>query len=293
MTLVSENILIEADFLVDRAFDFERKEFVALAALARKGLIKVYITNTANAEIIARIAEKSKLALSNLNLSESGLLMHIPKFRHLVSAFDKTAVTQHFMQAFDRFKAECLVTLISKEQASSLIFPVTAPGSADLAQLMDQIIRQEECFQKQVILADLFIEDKNADIEQFVCHQLYNSGYLIHSTELEVEIVDVHILAATIQSKKILLLGQDRFIYRIEFAVNALFGFKPLQCSQTDAGKSEVVYQSHDLHQAIFIEIQGKDLPAQHFKISADIPDEIEVVFEEGEYIDWSVKRKP
>lgn len=293
MILALKKLLIDSQFLADRAFDFESKELKSLTALARKGLIQLCLTHAIEAEIRDRIVEKSKVALSHLSLGEAGLLLHIPQFRYFIKSFDKTAVARHFTAAFEQFKSEGRVCVIAHDDLKKQEWSSACSISAlsDLHNTMDLIIRQEESLQQQVRAAERFILEKKEDVEQFITHKLYYSGYLGCSTELEIEIVDSQIIEVNLDRGYILSVDEKSFIYSASFSINAIFGFQPLANELQEDGSNhapnppETVYQHHLLTETICFEINLENFLAQPFKISADMPDEIEVFFDEGEYI--------
>jgi hypothetical protein len=301
MILALKNLLIDPQFLADRAFDFDSKELKSLANLARKGLIKLYVTYAAEAEIRNRIIEKSKIALSHLSLGESGLLLHIPQFRYFIKSYDKTAVARYFIAAFEQFKSDGQIRVISDDDLNRLEWSSAAsmPTWGDLHRMMDLILRQEESAREEVYVAERFIAEKRAEIEQFIAHKLYYSGYLGRSADLEVEIIDAQIIDVTMERYYILSVDQRSFIYNISFSINGIFGFQSkaddsqLQGSNHVPKAYETVYQHHLLTEAICLEINLENSIKEPFKISADMPDEIEVFFDDGEYIDWPLyKRK-
>lgn len=129
------------------------------------------------------------------------------------------------------------------------------------------------------------------DIAQFIHHKLYYCSYIGISDEFEVAIVDVHFISTTIEKKDIIPNGAAHGKYRVNFNIDAVFGFKQMQCDTTHLDY-ETIYQQHLLNLELDVVLIFNDKEGQNFKILADLPHEINVYYDEGEYIDWRNKHR-
>jgi len=137
--------------------------------------------------------------------------------------------------------------------------------------------------------------DNITDITQFIHHKLNFCSYVGVSDELEVAIVDAHFISTNIEKKDILAISKTHCLYRINFNIDAVFGFKQMQYGtlRTDLTPDcEAIYQHHALNLVLDVEIVFNNIEGQKFKILANVPPEIDVYYDEGEYIDWRNKNR-
>lgn len=289
MNLSCLNLWIDGRYLANLDFDFESKELLSLAAWARKGLLKLYMSEKNVRDTKKIIAEKSKQALNDFHLGGGAtLLKQIPQFRGLMAQYNHSAISAHFLNAFATFGADsklCIVADAEVVEARSI------HTVGNISRFLNGMIKGEQVLKEWTENADRFVSENTAAITQFVVHQLYFCRYRASSVETEIEIVDFQIIDATIGKYQRLYVSEDRFIYRVNFAINAIFGFKRLNVATIKYGREEVEYQHHLLQEEIPVEIVFKDSGTQRFGISADIPASIAVIYDEGEYLSLKVHR--
>jgi hypothetical protein len=115
MSLQSRNIFIDTQYFLDKSFDFENKEIVALENLVKKGLAKVFITDINQAEIFKKIEEEIHLSFSKVTSSDVRYLKNIPLFSRFLTAYPKEKILHHFFTRYDKFVKRCKVKTIKSD----------------------------------------------------------------------------------------------------------------------------------------------------------------------------------
>jgi hypothetical protein len=164
----------------------------------------------------------------------------------------------------------------------------------DMSELLNTLIRHEKSLEDITAFADNLIDTNKETIQQYIAEKLKWCGYDGVSMEEEVDITDVHILFVEIAERDIISVDREGATYHITLNVHAVFNYDVTQYGPYDnEDKRHLIieyvnlYQHHIFDLSVDVEFSFADAIPLNFEIeSADIPADIEIDYDEGEYIE-------
>ncbi|HWW37907.1 PIN domain-containing protein [Pedobacter sp.] len=120
MVLQSRNLVIDTQYFVSRSFDFSSKEINALKELVKKSLVHVYLTDINDREIKKKIVDVTTTAFAKIHTSDVRILKHIPLYGQFLKTYNLEKSIQYFYSAFEKFKVECEVNIISSDKIKAI-----------------------------------------------------------------------------------------------------------------------------------------------------------------------------
>ncbi|MEO7214954.1 PIN domain-containing protein [Mucilaginibacter sp.] len=164
----------------------------------------------------------------------------------------------------------------------------------DMSELLNTIIRHEKSLEDITAFADNLVDTNKEIIQQYIAEKLKWCGYDGVSMEEEVDITDVHILFVEIAERDIISVDREGATYHITLNVHAVFNYDVTQYGPYDNEDKRYLgieyinlYQHHIFDLSVDVEFSFADAIPLNFEIeSADIPADIEIDYDEGEYIE-------
>ena len=120
MTLISRNIIIDTQYFLSKALDFESAELQSLADLVKKGLARVYLTDITEREIRKKIQDELSKAHAKVQASDARYLKKIPLFKKFLETYSEGKLVSYFENKFEAFKKNCAVNIIPSNTVNLL-----------------------------------------------------------------------------------------------------------------------------------------------------------------------------
>lgn len=120
MVLQSRNLVIDTQYFIGKSFDFNSKEINALRDLVEQSLVNVFITDINDREIQKKIKDVTTTAFSKIQTSDTRILKQIPLYGQFLRTYDLTKSLQYFYSAYEKFKIDCKVNLISSNEIKAI-----------------------------------------------------------------------------------------------------------------------------------------------------------------------------